>query len=646
MRLSATRRAFLLTSASFAFLATTAVAQEFADTIYAGGPILTIDDANPRAEAVAVTAGRIAAVGTLEEVSRLKGPATRMVDLAGRTMLPGFIDPHGHVMMGGLQALSANMLPPPDGDVDSIAALQDTLRTWMDANRDAMERAGIILGFGYDHSQLAELRPPTREELDAVSIDLPVVVVHQSGHIGAFNSKALEIAGYTADSEDPDGGKILRKEGTREPNGIVEETAFFEALPKLLGNVGPAGFEAFTIAGAEMWASFGYTTAQEGRANSALNPVLQKLTSDGSVKIDIYAYADVLLGRDYIRENVSRSYDKGFRLAGAKLTIDGSAQGFTAWRDRPYVDPVGDYPPGYLGYPAVTNEDVISALDWAYANDVQIIVHANGEAAADLLLAATRNAVDQHGQGDRRTVLIHGQYQREDQVENFVRLGVIPSLFTMHTFYWGDWHRDHTVGPDFADNISPTGWYRKRGSPVTVHTDAPVAFPDTMRALDATVTRRTRSGDILGPSQRLDVMTALQAMTLWAAYQAFEDTEKGSIEVGKVADFVILSDDPTTVDPDSLDQLLVVQTVKADETIYLRGERKTELLRRRDVTWPGYFEMFKELHIRRQLALLPEGYRTAEARAHLEQGYEDCAATLLLPWLFGLTDAGSEMASR
>jgi predicted amidohydrolase YtcJ len=489
-----------------------------------------------------------------------------------------------------------------------------------------------------------ELRPPNRAELDAVSTELPVVVVHQSGHIGAFNSKALEIAGYTADSKDPDGGKILRNEGSQEPSGVVEETAFFMALPKLLQNVGPAGFEAFTIAGAEMWSSYGYTTAQEGRANSTLIPVLQKLTADGSVKIDVYAYADVLLGRDYIRDNVSRTYNKGFRLAGAKLTIDGSAQGFTAWRDRPYVDPVGDYPPGYVGYPAVTNDDVIGSVDWAYENDVQIIVHANGEAAADLLLASVRNADAKHGPGDRRTVLIHGQYEREDQVADFVRFNVIPSLFTMHTFYWGDWHRDHTVGPEAADNISPTGWYRKRGSRVTIHTDAPVAFPDTMRALDATVTRRTRSGDILGPTQRLDVMTALKAMTIWAAHQAFEEADKGSITVGKIADFVILSDDPTAIDPETLDQVKVTETVKSGETVYVRGGKKAELMRGHDITRPGFFEMMKELYILRQTNLLPASYRTADARLHFEQRYEDCAATLLLPWLFGLNQAGSAMA--
>ena len=164
--------------------------------------------------------------------------------------------------------------------------------------------------------------------------------------------------------------------------------------------------------------------------------------------------------------------------------------------------------------------------------------------------------------------MLAGQFLREDQVDALKRLDIFPSLFPMHTFYWGDWHRDHTVGPALVDDISPTGWLARRGMMFGTHTDAPVAYPDTMRALDATVTRRTRSGDILGPNQRVDVMTALKAMTIWPAWQHFEEADKGSIEVGKLADFVILSEDPTVVDPEDLDTIEVRVTIKEDRVIY------------------------------------------------------------------------------
>jgi predicted amidohydrolase YtcJ len=603
-----------------------------------------MNDAAMRAEAVAEKGGKIIAVGSSADVMKLKGENTKVIDLGGRALLPGFVDPHGHVVMGGLQALSANMLPPPDGKVLDIATLQETLREWAAANKETVESAKLIFGFGYDHSQLKELRAPTKEELDAVSADIPVVIVHQSGHIGAFNSKALEVAGITAESVNPPGGVIIRKPGSQEPLGVLEESAWFEALPKIFKNLGPASMQAMAKAGAEMWMSFGYTTGQEGRSNKLVDNVLKTMTAVGSIKIDVVTYPDVLMDRDYIKANASREYKSRFRVGGAKLTIDGSAQGFTAWRDRPYVAPVGNYPPGYIGYPAVTNEQVIDALDWAYGNDVQILVHSNGEAASDLLIAAANAARTKHSTAGQRPVLIHGQYLREDQVDSLVKLGIFPSLFTMHTFYWGDWHRERTVGPALAENISPTGWFVKRGSRYSAHTDAPVAFPDTMRSLDATVTRRTRSGDILGPSQRVDVITALKGMTIWPAYQHFEEAAKGSIEPGKLADFVILTADPTAVDPDTLDELKIAETIKEGQTVYLRGQKKTDLLRPRDTLHVGLHEMLKQVYVQERMKMLPKAYRDLTAYARIADTYEDCFGSILLGELFGLAEQTGKVA--
>ena len=547
-------------------------AQEAADRIWFGGTILTMDDAAMRAEAVAEKNGRVLAVGSKADVMAFKGPDTEMIELRERTMLPGFVDAHGHVFMGGLQAKSANLLAPPDGEITDIASLQQTLRDWAAANAEAVETTRLIVGFGYDNAQLAELRHPTRDDLDAVSRDVPVLIIHQSGHLAALNSRALEVVGYDARTEDPDGGVIRRREASREPDGVLEETAFFGAAIKLMGNVGPEGSKAFARAGAELWARFGYTTAEEGRAFPGTARILKEVADAGDFKIDVVAYADVLVDRDFITANQSDTYRNRFRIAGAKLTIDGSPQGFTAWRDRPYYDPVGHYPPGYAGYPAATREQVVDSVTWAYANDLQIITHSNGEAASDLLIAAHEAAIAEHGPSSQRPVLIHGQFLREDQLDALKRLGIMPSLFPMHTFYWGDWHREHTVGPELADNISPTGWMVQRGIKFSSHHDAPVAFPNSMRILDATVTRRSRSGDIIGPAQRVDVITALKAMTIWPAWQKHVEATKGSIEVGKLADFVILSGDPTAVDPETLDQLEVVETIKEGVTVYASSD--------------------------------------------------------------------------
>jgi predicted amidohydrolase YtcJ len=617
-----------------------AVAADTADRIWTGGPILTMNDAAMRAEAVAEADGRIVAVGTAADVLKLKGADTVVIDLAGRTMLPGFVDAHGHVMMGGLQGLSANMLPAPDGPVNDIAALQETLRAWREANRDTVARANLIVGFGYDNAQLKELRHPTRDDLDAVATDVPIMIVHQSAHIGVMNSKALELVGYSGTTPDPEGGVIQRRPGSTEPNGVLEETAFFGAIRPLFAGIGADGMKAFARAGADLWARYGYTTAQEGRSVPGTAEVLRQVADEGGFAIDVQTYPDVLVDRDWIKANVSRDYRNHFRVAGAKLTIDGSPQGFTAWRDKPYYAPVGTYPPGYTGYPAVKASDVLDSVDWAFANDVQIITHANGEAASDLLIAAIGASTTRHGPADRRPVLIHGQFQREDQVDSFKALGVFPSLFPMHTFYWGDWHRDHTVGPVDADNISPTGWYLQRGMMFSSHHDAPVAFPDSMRVLDATVTRRSRSNDIIGPRHRVPVLTALKALTIWPAYSWFEEDSKGSIEVGKLADFVILSADPTAVDPETIDQIRVTETVKEGETVFALAQepqKKTDLTVPPDAVREVVFGMLRGMAIEREFARLPARKRTASTRALIARGTHDAAC--VGPVMADLTEA-------
>ncbi len=544
------------------------VAQEtVAERIFVGR-IITMDDARPVVEALAVAGGVILAVGTREDVMALAGPETVVTELGDRALIPGFVDAHGHVSMGGMQALSANLLAPPDGGVTDIPSLQETIRTWIAANQEAVAAANLILGFGYDPAQMAEQRHPTRADLDAVSADIPVVAIHQSGHIAAANSAALAVGGIGPDTPDPVGGVIRREADGVTPDGVLEEMAMMPVLEKLIGGIGEAGARAFVEAGTKLWARYGYTTAQEGRASPGTHALLKQLGAEGKLPIDVAVYADVLIDRDYIAATQSDTYEGRIRMAGAKMTIDGSPQGFTALRDRPYFDPVGNYPPGYVGYAAAPTEVFVDAIDWCYANGIQVLTHANGEAAIDILIEAHRTAQAKYGREGRRDVLIHGQFMREDQVDAHRDLGIIPSLFPMHTFYWGDWHREHTVGPALADNISPTGWVMARGMRWSTHHDAPVAFPDSMRVLDATVTRRSRSGDIIGPWHRVPVMEALKAMTIWPAYHHFEDDRKGSLETGKLADLVVLSTDPLTVDPETLDQVKVVETIKEGVTVF------------------------------------------------------------------------------
>lgn len=540
---------------------------ETADAIYLNGTILTINDTLPTAEAVAVKDGKILAVGPEVEVLKTVGESTKKINLAGKTMLPGFVDSHGHTYIIGLQATTANLLPPPDGAGKDIASLQALLTDWAANNEEAVNKVGWIAGFGYDDSQLTEQRHPTRDDLDKVSKDLPVIIIHQSGHLGVANSKALDIAGVTAETKDPNGGVFRRKEGSQEPNGVLEEYAFFYLVSKLAANFDNDINDALVEEGAKLVASFGYTTAQEGRAIGPGLEAMKRVADSGRLAIDLVAYPDVL-EVDNIKP--AMHYTNNYRIGGVKLTIDGSPQGKTAWLTEPYfVVPKGQ-PKDYRGYAAIDEKTTNEAVEKAFANGWQILCHSNGDAATDRFIHAIRLAKKKYPDVDNRPVLIHGQVLREDQVEQLKELGIFPSLFPMHTFYWGDWHRESVLGPERAENISPTGWVLERNMMFGSHHDAPVALPDSMRVLSATVTRTSRSGRVLGPEHRVPVATALKALTIWPAWQHFEEDSKGTIEVGKLADFVILSDNPLTVQQDQIDDLKVLETIKEGNSIYKR----------------------------------------------------------------------------
>ncbi|UYI48388.1 amidohydrolase [Vibrio natriegens] len=542
-------------------------AKPFADAIYVGGEIITLNDSDLTTEALAIKNGRILAVGKESELMKLRDDHTKIVDLDGKTMIPGFIDGHGHVFNTGIQALSANLLADPDGNVNSIASLQKELRAWVAKPENS--KHGIILGFGYDDSQLKEQRHPTRQELDEVSTDLPVLIIHQSGHLATLNTKALALAGLTAESNDPDGGKIRRESDGKTPNGVLEETAFFGTLLPLFAKLNAKENEVIFKAGMDLYASFGYTTAQEGRASTSAVKTMYDLAQQGKLPIDVAAYPDIQVAQEVIAPPYySKEYSNGFRVAGAKLNLDGSPQGKTAWLTEPYLVPPVGQEKGYKGYPSMSDEQAAELIELAQRNGWQLLTHVNGDAAIDQLLNGIEASEKKHGVPDRGFIAIHAQTARKDQVERFKHLGVFPSFFPMHTFYWGDWHMNSVLGKDRAENISPTGWARDLGMIYTSHHDSPVALPNSMRVYSATVNRVSRTGHVLGPKQRVSALDGLKSQTLWAATQYKEEKSKGSLEVGKLADLFILSENPLTAKPETLADIKVLETIKEGLTVY------------------------------------------------------------------------------
>jgi len=543
--------------------------EQEADAIYTGGDIITINDSQPTAEAVAVKDGKILAVGTRTDVLKHKGTATNMVDLGGKTLLPGFIDAHGHVFNTGLQALAAKLLAEPDGSVNDMAALQQTLRDWAKQHPERLAKTGWIIGFGYDDAQLKEQRHPTRDDLDAVSTTTPVLAIHQSGHLAAINSKGLGIAGITAASKDPAGGVYRRREGGSEPDGVLEEMAFFKVVFTILATLGSDENKALLKAGLDLYASFGFTTAQEGRATPQAIETEAIVAREGGLKMDVVAYADIQGAADTIKPPLhAKTYTQHFRIGGAKLNLDGSPQGKTAWLTKPYLVPPAGQEADYRGYPAVSDDEAVALVDEAFSNGWQILAHCNGDAASDQFIAAIRAASEKYGKADRRPVMIHSQTVREDQLDEMKELGIIPSFFGMHTYYWGDWHRDSVLGPERAARISPAASALKRGMVYTQHHDAPVALPSSIMILASQVNRTTRSGQVLGAEQRVSIMDALKSITIAAAYQYFEEETKGSLESGKLADFVVLDKNPLTVESTAIKEIKVIETIKEGKVIY------------------------------------------------------------------------------
>lgn len=548
--------------------------QPNADVVYTNANVITMNEAAPRATTVAVRNGRILAVGSAAEVSAYWGADTAVENLDGRTLLPGFVDAHGHLSFVGLMAQAADLMPPPDGGVTTIAELQQRLRDWL-ATSDLPARKGYVFGTGYDDSQLAELRHPTRDDLDAVSTEVPIYVLHQSAHLGAANSRALEMLGIDAETPDPEGGIIRRRPGSREPNGVLEENANMMALSGLvLQSMTPRDAMESIVAAQQRYAEFGYTTAQDGGTTPETAAGYIAAAEQGRLTLDVvsYVFAPAIREDDpFLYSPYSgRTYQNHYRIGGMKLILDGSPQGKTAWLTEPYHVPPDGQGPDYRGYPNMPDERVAEYLGRAFDNGWQVLAHVNGDAAADQFLDALERISARAPADDRRPVAIHAQTVRADQLDRMKAFGVIPSFFAAHTFYWGDWHRDSVLGPERAQNISPTAWAVERGMRFTTHHDAPIIPPNAMRVLWATVNRVTRSGQVLGPDQRVDVETALKAMTIWAAWQHFEEDRKGSIEPGKAADLVVLSDDPLAVAPESLADIEVLRTIKGGREIYRR----------------------------------------------------------------------------
>lgn len=558
--------------------------------IYYNGVILTMDEANPQAQAVSVQNGRIRKIGTDEEVLSENGFDTVCIDLQGKTMLPGFIDGHSH-FSGLATSLSQCDLSKAENFADIERLLKEFIR------KNEIPKGHWVTGVNYDHNFLTEKRHPDKILLDRVSTDHPIVIVHASSHMGVANSMGLLQQGITDATKDPQGGRYGRMEEFQEchnemqnqkmqnqnccgdgekkegePNGYMEENAFVQFRNRMPMPDIEDIMQQFVQA-QEIYAGYGITTMQEGMVTPPLYGILQYAAERDIFYLDLSGYLDLESSDEASLKKAEDfgSYRKHLKMGGCKIFLDGSPQGRTAWMLTPY-EPEKEGDDDYCGYPVKTDEHLHELLEKAMRRHLQVLAHCNGDAAAQQYITQFEKVCEEHpGYELHRPVMVHAQLVREEQLARMKKLTMMPSFFVAHTYYWGDIHI-RNFGMERAKKISPAGTAQKMGIPFTFHQDSPVLPPDVFQTIWCAAKRVTKEGVQLSKEERVSVYEALRAMTVYGAYQYGEENEKGTIEEGKLADLIITDRNPLEVPVDEVKDIRVMETIKEGKTVFKRKE--------------------------------------------------------------------------
>jgi predicted amidohydrolase YtcJ len=528
-------------------------------TLYYNGTIITMEDPI-YADALLVQGDTIAAVGTLKDVKSKASGKINRIDLKGKVLMPSFIDPHSHLSGYATSLLEVSL----EGATD-FEDIANRITKYIKDNK--IEKGKWVQAGSYDQTALKEKTHPGLAFLDSIAPDNPLMIKHKSGHSGLANSEALKQLGLTAQSKNPSGGVIGKENGKL--TGLLEENAFIQNVTK----IPMAKMEDYAWAFSKIqdkYASYGITTIQEGLMVQELGDIYNYIVTNGLLKLDVVSYVDIRRPDTLMKRFAPYigHYKNHFKIGGYKIILDGSPQGRTAWMLEPYENA----PDGYRGYPIYTDEQLQQKVNKALDDHFQLLAHCNGDAASKQMIAAYQNALPSHPDlAKTRPVMVHAQLFPENQMDAAKALGIIPSFFVAHVWYWGDIHIQN-FGLERASKISAANTALKHGMLFTFHQDSPVIDANMIETIWCAVNRKTKAGVILGPNERISPLEALKAVTINAAYQYFEENEKGSLKPGKKADLVVLSDNPLKIDPMKKRDIQVLQTIKDAKVIYQRGK--------------------------------------------------------------------------
>ncbi len=558
----------ILLASFVSLLAASTVSGQTADTIYFNGSILTMAGKEPAyIEALAVKDGKIAHAGSKDVAMKMTGDATKLVDLRGKALLPGFLDAHSHYINSLLVANQCKLYAPPSGVGKDVPSIIAELKKYAEDRK--IPKGEMIMGYGYDDTVMPDGRLLNRDDLDQAFPDNPVRIDHVSMHGAVMNSLALKKYGISAATKTPPGGVIVRKPGTDEPYGLIMETAFLPVIEQAEPMTGKQEVE-WSRAGQMLYAEAGITTAHEGATHLPQFQTMMRVSAAGANIIDVIAYPFITDVDKVLAEFPASEwgeYKYRFKVGGVKITLDGSPQGRTAFFTTPYLTggPGGEQ--NWKGEPTFPQDLANQMVKKVYEMNVPLILHCNGDAAIDAFLTAYELARGGDYSRPWNVTTIHSQFLRKDQIPKFVEYKVRPSFYTLHTFYFAEAHLANR-GTEQAMYISPMRDAIDAGLRPSNHTDFVVAPLDQMTMLWSAVNRISRGGAEIGLDQRVTPFEGLKAMTEWVAEQYDEQAIKGTLEVGKLADLVILDNDPLKVEPMAIKDIKVLETIKEGKTIY------------------------------------------------------------------------------
>ncbi|MFC7392309.1 amidohydrolase [Scopulibacillus cellulosilyticus] len=550
-----------------------------ADLVITNANILTLDGENRKAGSLAVRNGRIIGLWTNAEPPKSEvtiSPQTEVLDLRGATLIPGFIDTHNHILHYAQSKNKVNCSTPPNQNIDDIL---ENIRLKVEET----PKGQWIQGYGYDDTLLEDKRHPTRQDLDKVSPDHPVFITHISSHLAAGNSKALELAGIGDNVSDLKGGHFGRDE-SGQVNGVLYEEPAMEPVMKKIPNYTEEELISLLGEASQDYLAQGITTntdAAVGMHNGEIELNIHlKAAKQGTNPMRTQLMIMHTLMRDggifggytakQVDEKIQEQSDSLVRLDSAKLFQDGSIQGLTGALRKPYHCDSKVLGELFFDQKAF-NEEILDL----HKRGFRIAIHGNGDRAIGSILEAYTNALEKAPRSDHRHRIEHVQTATAEDLDKMKALGVAGSVFINHVYYWGDRHKRIFLGPDRAKRISPLADIVERDILFALHSDCPVTPISPLFSVWAAVNRLTREGEVLGPEQRIDVITALKSMTIYGAKFTFDEENSGSIELGKCADFAVLEDDPTEVDPKDIKDISILATIIDGKVVY---EKKGSVL--------------------------------------------------------------------